>query len=323
MYIVLEYVGGGTLQGLIEHAPDGIIPRRQVQQIFRQLLLAVEYIHSRNIVHCDIKPDNLMFTSDGVLKMTDFGVAEEMGGLDNDYEILTKSGGSPAFQPPEVKSGSSNLFSPAKIDIWAVGITLYIMVHGKYPFSGTNIYTICENISKGEYLIPDTTEPELAALIRGILQINPSDRMSVQDMKTNSWVVTDIPIDPKPPIPYVNGDVIGTPHNIFAQNYRASYGQGLHSSTEEYDEEPTVFTQDESEENSTYSSGMTQNHTNKTRPSNSGASSLSQSTNTLTHSTNALPSTSLTSTVTSITTNTTNSISPGKSRRSKVHCAVM
>lgn len=251
IYIVLEYVNGGTLQGLIERAHDGIMPRRQAQLIFRQLLNAVEYMHSRNVVHCDIKPDNMMFTTDGVLKLTDFGVAEEIG-LESDYEILTKSGGSPAFQPPEVKSGGK-ASSPVKIDIWALGITLYIIATGKYPFSGTNIYTICENISKGEYQLPETLEPELAKLIKGILQINPMDRYTISDMRKNPWVANDITSD-EPLLPYASASSDRPQHDIFAQNHRASTGvQNLYSS-EDCEDEPTMF-QMELSEHSNYSGG--------------------------------------------------------------------
>jgi len=258
-------------------------------------------MHSRNVVHCDIKPDNMMFTTEGVLKLTDFGVAEEIG-FESDYEILTKSGGSPAFQPPEVKSGG-NASSPVKIDIWAIGITLYIIATGKYPFSGTNIYTICENISKGEYQLPETLEPELSKLIKGILQINPGDRYSIQDMRRSSWVVNDI-IGDEPLLPYT-----ATPpeqqHDIFAQNYRIAAGQqGQYSSGEDDDyeeEEPTIFTLDVSE-NSNYSSGAP---THKLRNSNNSAASPNSS------MTN-LPSTSL----------TTPPFSPNKTRK-KSRCLVM
>lgn len=284
IYIVLELVNGGTLQGLIERSTNGIMPRKQAQSIFRQLLSACEYIHSRNVVHCDIKPDNMMFTTDGVLKMTDFGVAEEMG-LESDYKILTQSGGSPAFQPPEVKTGTNNASSPVKIDIWAIGITLYIMVTGKYPFSGTNIYTICDNIAKGEYQLPETLEPDLATLIKGILQLNPGDRYSIQDMKNNSWVMNDI-VNNEPFLPYTAAPPEAH-HDIFAQNYKSGGNQGgvYSSSAEDYEDEPTMFTLDESE-HSNYSTGTVPQLHFKNSDATSPNSSMTN-----------LPSTSLTSPV--------------------------
>lgn len=311
IYIVLEYIGGGTLQGLIGRATNGIMPRKQAQLVFRQLLSAVEHIHSKSIVHCDIKPDNLMFTIDGVLKMTDFGSAEEIG-VESDYEILTKSGGSPAFQPPEVKSGT-NASSPVKIDIWAMGITLYIIATGKYPFSGTNIYSICENISKGEYQLPDSLEPDLAKLIKGILQINPTERYTIHDIKNSSWVSTDI-ISDELFLPYHAASPPDQPaHDIFAQNYRLAAGQqALYGSASDDfdDEEPTMFTLDESE-HSNYSSGGAVNHHNKLKHSN--------------HTSNASPNSSMTNlpsaTLTSSSVHSHHEREPKAKRKSR--CSIM
>jgi serine/threonine-protein kinase 11 len=198
MYIVLEYIDGGTLQSLIERAPNGRLPFRQSQLILRQLLEAVSYIHSEKIVHGDIKPDNLMFTEDGVLKMSDFGVAEELNDL-GESDALSKSSGSPAFQPPEIASGSS-MFSPTKVDVWAVGIVLYIMTVGKYPFSGSNVYTLYESISKGEYALPENQDPQLKDLLQGILQVDPRRRLSIQQIQSHTWVTVDV-VDDEPFVP--------------------------------------------------------------------------------------------------------------------------
>jgi len=122
--------------------------------------------------------------------MTDFGVAEELNDF-GESDVLSKSSGSPAFQPPEVASGSS-MFSPAKVDVWAIGIVLYIMVIGKYPFSGNNVYTLYESISKGEYILPDTLPPSLIDLIQAILQIDPRKRLSIQQIKAHTWVTSNI-----------------------------------------------------------------------------------------------------------------------------------
>jgi len=212
MYIVLEYVGGGTLQGLVERAPDGKLPLRQAQAIFRQLLDGLEFIHSNMVVHGDIKPDNLMFTDDGTLKMSDFGVAEELTD-EVDPDMLSKSAGSPAFQPPEVASGS-DLISPFKVDVWAAGIVLYIMVVGKYPFSGSNVYTLFESISKAEYALPDTLDAVLVDLLHGILHADPRFRLTIQEIIDHEWVREDI-ADEEPFVPVGMGPPTGRINNIF------------------------------------------------------------------------------------------------------------
>lgn len=64
----------------------------------------------------------------------------------------------------------------------------YIMVVGKYPFSGSNVYTLYESISKGEYAIPDTLDPLLRDLIQGILQIDPRRRLTIQQIREHVYV---------------------------------------------------------------------------------------------------------------------------------------
>ncbi|EGG23254.1 putative protein serine/threonine kinase [Cavenderia fasciculata] len=185
LYIVYEYVGGGTLQNLLESAYLAKLPQAQAQSIFNQLIVAIEYIHSQKILHRDIKPDNILFTNDGILKLTDFGVSEDSSLID-DLEVLSRSYGSPAFQPPELTSFQRS-FSPFKVDIWAMGVTLYLMTIGKFPFYGTNMYMLFENISKCNIDFPPNIDKDLCSLIKGILQIDHNQRFTIEQIKSHPW----------------------------------------------------------------------------------------------------------------------------------------
>lgn len=97
-----------------------IIP--SLYRYFIQVINGLEYLHSKGVVHKDIKPGNLLLTTAGVVKITDFGVAEELDHFCKD-DICSTCQGSPAFQPPEIASGKDS-WSGFKADIWAAGVTL-------------------------------------------------------------------------------------------------------------------------------------------------------------------------------------------------------
>ncbi|PNF32714.1 Serine/threonine-protein kinase STK11 [Cryptotermes secundus] len=180
MYMVLEYCVGG-LQDMLESTPKKKFPLWQAHGYFCQLVDGLEYLHSKGIVHKDIKPGNLLLTLDGTLKISDLGVAEALDMFAEDDTCYTGQG-SPAFQPPEIANGHEK-FSGFKVDIWSSGVTLYNITTGLYPFEGDNIYRLFENIWKGEFSIPSEIENPLRALLEGMLQKDPEKRLSLPQIR--------------------------------------------------------------------------------------------------------------------------------------------
>uniref|UniRef100_T1JKR9 Serine/threonine-protein kinase STK11 n=1 Tax=Strigamia maritima TaxID=126957 RepID=T1JKR9_STRMM len=185
LYIVMEYCVGG-LQDLLESTPNNKFPIWQAHGYFCQLIDGLEYLHSQGIIHKDIKPGNLLLTTDGTLKISDLGVAEvPVRALDHFAEDDTcqTSQGSPAFQAPEIANGLYS-FSGFKVDVWSSGVTLYNITTGKYPFEGESIFKLFENIGKGEFSIPD----EIDALLEGMLDKEPNNRFTLQRVRHHDWV---------------------------------------------------------------------------------------------------------------------------------------
>ena len=195
-YLVMEYCVTG-LQNLLDKAEGKKFPIWQAHNYFSQLVAGLDYLHSHGVVHRDIKPGNILLTRDGTVKISDFGVAEQLDPyLASDISI--SSLGSPAFQPPEIALGREE-FSAFKVDIWAAGVTLYNMVTGAYPFMGTNLYNLFQNIGAGEFTLPDSLDPALQDLIRRMLTHDPATRASLADVRSHPWVTTAPPRDPSQP----------------------------------------------------------------------------------------------------------------------------
>eukprot|EP00762_Andalucia_godoyi_P007521 ANDGO_00841.mRNA.1 Serine/threonine-protein kinase stk11 homolog len=160
----------------------------QAKALFVQLVEALEYLQSRGIVHGDIKPDNILLTTDGQLKLSDFGSAIRLDAYES--SDMTRSVlGSPAFYAPEVASGEEQV-SGFKVDIWAAGVTLYYMVVGELPFKGRNLFDLMEKIEEADFSIPIDLKDHgaIADVIRGSLCRDDEDRWDIHRIKSSKWL---------------------------------------------------------------------------------------------------------------------------------------
>ncbi len=189
MYIVEEFAGAGSLQQLIESNPNNRLPLSDVHHFFKQLIEGLEYIHNQGVIHRDIKPANLMITPDRVLKISDFGVACMLDKFSNS-NMISQSFGSPAFQSPQIAMGIKN-FSGFKLDIWAAGVTLYVLVVGKPPFEGGNIFQLYEKIAQCSFEIPDWVDDDIRDLIQNMMKKSEEERFSINQIKEHHWYKTE------------------------------------------------------------------------------------------------------------------------------------
>lgn len=182
-YIVITYTQYGTLKTLLEKAPEHKLPLKQARDLFRCLINGLSYIHSKGIFHRDIKADNLLILNESSLLITDFGTATK--------KTQSKGGGAPGYQPPELaKTGTAP--STAKQDIWAAGITLYIMVIGHFPFELGPLTKIYEDISRCEFnFYEDTLPGDLVNLLKGVLDPDPDTRMTLKEILESPWMTSE------------------------------------------------------------------------------------------------------------------------------------
>jgi [calcium/calmodulin-dependent protein kinase] kinase len=140
-------------------------------------------VHAQGIIHRDIKPDNLLLTEEGVLKIVDFGVSEMFEKPDK--MMTSKSAGSPAFIPPELCQLKHGDVSGKAVDVWSMGVTLYCLKYGKLPFSGDSPLDMYGAILEKPFSLPDGEEPDFVDLITRILDKNSSTRITLPEIRVS------------------------------------------------------------------------------------------------------------------------------------------
>ncbi|CAO3698968.1 unnamed protein product [Rhizopus microsporus] len=158
------------------------------RRYFKEMMLGIEYLHANEIVHRDIKPDNLLISKDDVLKIVDFGVSE-MFVKGNDR--LKKSAGSPAFMAPELCVARHGEVSGKAADIWSMGVTLYCLIYGKTPFMSSNIMELYEQIKEAPIEHGDDIDANLRDLFERILDRNPETRITMKELRNHPWVTNN------------------------------------------------------------------------------------------------------------------------------------
>ena len=183
-YTVMDFAEGGELTYLLKD--KGPLSEDEAKKIFKQIYEAVCYIHSRNIIHRDLKPNNILFLDKERthIVIIDFGIS----GMSNGNQREKIKAGTTSFLPPETVSGEE-FSSNQKLDIWALGVILYYMVEGHYPFEGKNTKEIIKSILKEnlEFNKKIKISNVLKALIGGMLEKNFRFRIDDDSDLFNKW----------------------------------------------------------------------------------------------------------------------------------------
>lgn len=128
IYFLLEYIKGSELFDVIREI--GVLKKAVGRFYISSLILSVEYLHMKNIIYRDLKPENVMVESDGYLKLIDMGTAKELK-QNKGFRTFTIIG-TPHYMAPEVMQGKGYTFA---VDIWSLGVLLYEFVCGSLPFA--------------------------------------------------------------------------------------------------------------------------------------------------------------------------------------------
>ncbi|XP_072424678.1 MAP/microtubule affinity-regulating kinase 3a isoform X8 [Chiloscyllium punctatum] len=180
LYLVMEYASGGEVfDYLVAH---GRMKEKEARAKFRQIVSAVQYCHQKQIVHRDLKAENLLLDADMNIKIADFGFSNEFT-VGNKLDTFC---GSPPYAAPELFQGKK--YDGPEVDVWSLGVILYTLVSGSLPFDGQNLKELRERVLRGKYRIPFYMSTDCENLLKRFLVLNPSKRGTLEQIMKDRWI---------------------------------------------------------------------------------------------------------------------------------------
>jgi MAP/microtubule affinity-regulating kinase len=180
LYLIMEYVKGGEIfDYLVAH---GRMREDVAKKHFRQIVAAVDHCHKLKIIHRDLKAENILLDDKMNVKVADFGFSTQF----KDDAKLNTWCGSPPYACPELYLGQE-YFGP-EVDIWSLGVILFVLVCGSLPFDGSSLPKLRAKILAGKFKVPYHMSKECESLIRKMIVVEPTQRISLSVLKNDPWL---------------------------------------------------------------------------------------------------------------------------------------
>lgn len=218
--LVLEYADGGTLFSALKQVKS--FPEIKAYTFFSQICAGVQYLHRLNMIHRDIKLENILLLKDGSVKICDFGWCST-----GDTARKTCCG-TLDYMAPEILVGKKYI---NKVDVWALGVLLYELIQGSPPFPGRNTKQKLESIEKG-IVFSSSFSTAAKEMIRKLLCVDPEERLAVEEIFGEDWMIRYTEnVDPKlfvkRKIAKIKTEEISSTQDLFdikiSKNYPTSY----------------------------------------------------------------------------------------------------
>ncbi|KAF4581016.1 CAMK/RAD53 protein kinase [Ophiocordyceps camponoti-floridani] len=197
VYLVLELAPEGELFNHIVMKQK--LTEDEARRLFRQLFQGIKYLHERNIVHRDIKPENILMVDKNLrVKIADFGLAKIIG----EESFTTTLCGTPSYVAPEILADSKQRKYTKAVDIWSLGVVLYICLCGFPPFSDELYsrdfpFTLSQQIRSGRFDYPspywDSVGDPALDLIDSMLMVDPANRFTIDQCLGHPWLTQNTP----------------------------------------------------------------------------------------------------------------------------------
>lgn len=182
-YLVIEIANRGTLGGFV--STRGALREKESVRVFCETLSAINYLHQRlNIIHRDIKTDNILFDDFFNVRLIDFGLGKI---TDPNIPMIQTTCGTYPFTAPEILKHEKY---DKEVDIWSLGICLYVMSTCELPFQSNNQKALIDQIINEEPKYPSKLSDELVDLLKRMLQKDPQKRITPEEIAQHPWVAS-------------------------------------------------------------------------------------------------------------------------------------
>ncbi|XP_075043720.1 serine/threonine-protein kinase 33 [Mixophyes fleayi] len=205
MYLVMELCEDGELREILLRRTR--LAESETRHVIHSLASAIAYLHKKDIVHRDLKLENILVKSndgpDGTkatlnIKVTDFGLAVQKGGVGSE-NMLQATCGTPIYMAPEVINAHDY---SQQCDIWGIGVIMYMLLSGNPPFMGTSEEKLFQHIKKGKLKFSDvlweTVSDAAKDVLQKLLRVDPADRITANELLDHPWLTGETNIVQRP-----------------------------------------------------------------------------------------------------------------------------
>ncbi|OQR92600.1 ser/thr kinase [Thraustotheca clavata] len=195
IWMVLELMQGPCMlwnsEDKVFHSPitNGVLTEEVARTHVLDIIHGVEYLHGLGICHRDIKPDNILLNQDNRCHLSDFGCAQKY----NENAMVTDTAGTFEFLAPECCKGIA--YDPFKVDLWAIGVTLYVFLFGKLPFEAENTKELFDCIVEKPLVLPESPviSDDAQDLLHCLLEKDPNQRITLSMLEYHPWLLSLLP----------------------------------------------------------------------------------------------------------------------------------
>ena len=185
-YIALEYLPGKNIRDYLQKSENSRLTEPETRKIINDVIKGLIYLHSHKITHYDVKLENFIIDSEGNVKIADFGLSSFHKDEGENFTVLF---GSPNYLSPEIIR-KDKIYDSCKADIWAIGISTFILLTGKAPFEGSTKEATIENIKKCLFYFSQKVplSNEAKDFIKLILKDDPKERPTAKDLLNHPFL---------------------------------------------------------------------------------------------------------------------------------------